>query len=276
MCELLAMSAAAPEHLDLSLQILASHGDAQHGTNDGWGAAYYQGNDVALFREAQGAGGSQLLAFLQTDGPATNIAISHIRRATMGARSLANTQPFVRTFAGRAHVFAHNGNLAEITSRYCNSALDCAFQALGETDSERAFSYLLFLMQPLWLQTQQQTSLPAAPTLSQRVQVFQQFCTEMRELGPANFLYSDGEFLFIHAHKRIQREAGIIAPPGLWILERHCPMTSAAREIDPKMKRDVTLVASVPLTQEAWRPLEEAEILVLHNGKPLLPSFLAS
>ncbi|MFA9273793.1 MAG: class II glutamine amidotransferase [Candidatus Aquirickettsiella gammari] len=268
MCELLAMSGAVPEQLDLSLQILASHGDAQHGTNDGWGAAYYQGNDVALFREAQGAGSSQLLAFLQTHGPATNIAISHIRRATMGARCLANTQPFVRTLAGRAHTFAHNGNLAEIASKYCNPAWDCAFQMLGETDSERAFSYLLFLMQQVWLQ--------AVPTMLQRVQVFRQFCTEMRELGPANFVYSDGEFLFVHAHKRIQREAGIIAPPGLWILERHCPMISAAPEIDPNMKRDVTLVASVPLTQEAWRPLEESEILVLYNGKPLLlPSFLA-
>ncbi|WP_423680252.1 class II glutamine amidotransferase [Undibacterium sp. WLHG33] len=101
MCELLAMSSSVPERLNLSLQLLASHGDKQHGTNDGWGVAYYQDQDVALFREPQGAGNSRLLEFLRENGPETNIAISHIRRATIGARQLANTQPFVRAMAGR-------------------------------------------------------------------------------------------------------------------------------------------------------------------------------
>lgn len=264
MCELLAMSSSVPEQLNLSLQILASHGDVQHGTDDGWGAAYYQGFDVTLFRESQGAGSSELLAFLRQHGPETHLAISHIRRATMGTRQLANTQPFVRALAGRMHTFAHNGNLLDIRSTHVLQSLNSSFQPIGETDSEHAFSYLLFLMQPIWQQTK-------APDLQSRVEVFRQFCAEMRLLGPANFIYSDGEFLFVHAHKRIQRDRGVIAPPGLWVVERHCSRFSSTNEAD-KLAADrvVSLVASVPLTQEAWRPLEEAELLVLQNGQRIV------
>jgi len=264
MCELLAMSSSVPEQLNLSLQILATHGDAQHGTNDGWGAAYYQGFDVALFREQQGADSSALLTLLQHHGPETHLAISHIRRATVGTRELANTQPFVRALAGRMHTFAHNGNLLEIRSTHVLKGLNSSFQPIGVTDSEYAFSYLLFLMQPIWQQTK-------APEIQLRVEVFRQFCAEMRLLGPANFIYSDGEFLFVHAHKRIQREKGVIAPPGLWMLERRCSNLSLTTEGDELASdRVVSLVASVPLTQEAWRPLEEAELLVLQNGQGIL------
>jgi glutamine amidotransferase len=264
MCELLAMSSSVSEQLNLSLQILASHGDVQHGTNDGWGAAYYQGFDVALFREQQGAGSSELLAFLSQHGPETRLAISHIRRATMGTRQLANTQPFVRALAGRMHTFAHNGNLLELRSTHVLQSLNSSFQPIGETDSEHAFSYLLFLMQPIWQQTE-------APNIQSRVEVFRQFCAEMRLLGPANFIYSDGEFLFVHAHKRIQRDRGVIAPPGLWMTERRCSHLSSKPESDePAVDRVVTLVASVPLTQETWRPFEEAELLVLQNGQRIL------
>lgn len=261
MCELLAMSSSEPEQLNLSLQILASHGDATHGTDDGWGVAYYQGHDVALFREPQGAGNSQLLSFLRSQGPETQIAISHIRRATIGVRQLANTQPFVRSLAGRMHTFAHNGNLPGIVNAEFKFRLNNFYDPIGETDSEYAFSYLLFLMQTIW-----QSSI--APTVQQRAEVFRQFCEEMRAIGPANFLYSDGEFLFVHAHKRIQRETGVIAPPGLWITHRHCLMTAlSANNKADSLGRDVCLVASVALTQEAWQPLKEGEVLILQNGK---------
>ena len=64
--------------------------------HDGWGVAFYQGADVALFREPAGAAESALVRFLEEDGPETSLAISHIRHATQGNVSLANTQPFTR------------------------------------------------------------------------------------------------------------------------------------------------------------------------------------
>jgi predicted glutamine amidotransferase len=94
MCELLAMSSLRPARLTFSLETLAAHGAAPGRNRDGWGAAFYQDRDVALFREPRAAGDSPMVRFLETQGPSTTLAISHIRRATRGAISLSNTQPF--------------------------------------------------------------------------------------------------------------------------------------------------------------------------------------
>ena len=111
MCELLALSSLQAARLTFSLKTLASHGAVDGNSPDGWGVAFYQGDDVALFRDTAPAGDSALVHYLETVGSSTPLAISHIRRATQGAVTLANTQPFLRELGGRMHVFAHNGHL---------------------------------------------------------------------------------------------------------------------------------------------------------------------
>lgn len=66
MCELLALSSSRPAQLNFSLHTLASHGTEAGTTSDGWGVAFYQGDDVALFREPAAAGNSTLVRFLET------------------------------------------------------------------------------------------------------------------------------------------------------------------------------------------------------------------
>lgn len=39
--------------------------------------------------------------------------------------------------------------------------------------------------------------------------------------------------------------------------------------------QQVALVASVPLTAEAWRPLAEGEVIVLREGRVILSSHLS-
>jgi hypothetical protein len=94
MCELLAMSSRRSTPLAFSSETLAAHGGRTARNRDGWGAAFYQDNDVALFREPTAAGDSPLVRVLETYGPSTTLAISHIRRATRGAVAFSNTQPF--------------------------------------------------------------------------------------------------------------------------------------------------------------------------------------
>ena len=84
MCELLALSSSLPARLTFSLHTLAARGGAAGTAHDGWGVAFYQGEDVALFREPEAAGDSPLVRFLETRGPQTNLAVSHIRHATSG------------------------------------------------------------------------------------------------------------------------------------------------------------------------------------------------
>lgn len=275
MCELLAMSSANTEHLTFSLRTLASRGGNGHNTHDGWGVAFYQGRDVALFREPAAAADSALVNFLETNGPSTHLAISHIRHATQGTVQLSNTQPLVRELGGNTHVFAHNGNLVGIAG---STALTLGFyRPVGQTDSEYAFCVLLERLRPLWDGAN-------LPSLESRLAVLTTFASDLRQFGPANFLYADGDVLFAHGHRRVQHENGSIEPPGLWVLERHCAApdtiddsTAANSANNPAahqgglaikhVDQSVVLFASVPLTEEAWRPMLEGELLVVRAGQ---------
>ncbi len=267
MCELLALSSSRPVNLTFSLETLAARGGAAGSSHDGWGVAFYQGTDVALFREPAAAADSALVRFLETDGPATHLAISHIRHATQGGVSLANTQPFVRELGGRAHVFAHNGDLPGI---YRCDALELgSHHPVGQTDSEHAFCALLERLNEPW-----KASTP--PTLETRLSLLTAFAADLRALGPANFLYADGDALFAHGHRRMQRTSKRTEPPGLWIRQQHCAPADPAPDDRggvsiAQEERSVVWIASVPLTNDGWRPLAEGEVLAVRNGQTLGP-----
>ena len=213
MCELLAMSSRRSTQLNFSLQTLAAHSAGAGTARDGWGVAFYQGNDAALFREPTAASDSPLVRFLQSQGPSTTLAISHIRHATRGALNLSNTQPFARELAGRTHVFAHNGNLVGDRARR-----ESRVRPLPPRRHDRLGTRLLRaagapsrLVEPRI----------AAP-LPERRSVIAEFAADLRKLGPANFLYADGDILFAHGDRRIQSATGRVAPPGLCLWSCHC------------------------------------------------------
>ena len=261
MCELLALSSSEPARLTFSLHTLAARGGIDGRSHDGWGVAFYDGIDVALFREPGPAADSALVRHLETQGPATGLAISHIRHATRGMVSLANTQPFVRELGGRTHVFAHNGDLPDIAA---SDALRLgACRPVGQTDSEQAFCVLLARMATLWRDG-------APPTLQRRLAVLVTFAAELRTLGPANFLYADGDALFAHGDRRLQRN-GRAEPPGLWVRQRTCAIEPASPERGAGVAvrtagTSVVWVASVPLTNDPWEPLARGELVAIRGG----------
>jgi predicted glutamine amidotransferase len=265
MCELLAVSTAQPTRLTFSLHTLASRGGEAGTTRDGWGVAFYQGHDVALFREPAAAGNSALVRYLESQGPSTTLAISHIRHATQGAIQLSNTQPFARELGGRTHVFAHNGDLSGIDQSKAMTV--GGYRPVGQTDSEHAFCALLERLRLLWENE-------GPPSLQERMSLLAAFAGELRALGPANFLYADGDTLFAHSHRRIQPASGRIEPPGLWTLQKHRLPLDQSPEHQGGVSisngaRSVVCVASVPLNDEAWRPLAEGELLAVRAGEVL-------
>ena len=177
-----------------------------------------------------------------------------------------NTQPFTRELGGRVHVFTHNGRLDSIDRDHAGGWR--RYRPIGETDSEIAFCILLERLAALWEHG-------ATPALAARLAVFTQFAADMRAMGPANFLYSDGDALFVHGHRRVQAD-GKIGPPGLWRLCRQCardgdsmpPHAGAAIDL-ARRNQEVMLFASVPLSEEPWQPLSEGEGLVVRDGGTL-------
>ena len=267
MCELLAVSTSQVARLTFSLRRLAAHGTAADLAHDGWGVAFYQGADVALFREPLAAAESSLVRFLERHGPGTQLAVSHIRHATWGAVQLANTQPFKRAMSGYAHVFAHNGYLRGIdSSRALTTGIDPPIdRPIGQTDSELAFCALLARMKALW-------GTGGVPALDARMEVLARFAFELRALGAANFLYADGDALFAHADKRSNQLGGPLEVPGLWMLERHRSPTHpdpvhVAGMTAEHGETSAVLIASVPLTDEAWQPMREGEVIAVRQGK---------
>jgi predicted glutamine amidotransferase len=261
MCELFAMSARYPSTVQLSLEEFSRHGGLSGPHKDGWGIAWYDERDVRLVKEAFPAARSACVRFIQDNPFLTRVAISHVRKATKGDVALRNCQPFVRELGGLWHTFAHNGDLPGIEREA--SMLVEAYRPVGETDSERAFCALLERLRPLWLAKE-------PPDLETRLRVIEPFAAELRCLGPANFLYYDGDALFAHADRRFQAD-GVIRPPGLWRLTRRC---AAGGEISAEglrieahgAEQEVTLFASVPLTTESWVPLARGDIAVARGG----------
>lgn len=262
MCELFAMSSRYPTSVGFSLETLARHGGLDGPHKDGWGVAYFEGSDVFLLRESSPAAESGLVKFMETNGPPSNLVLSHIRLATQGAPLLHNTQPFQRELGGRAHVFAHNGNMPGIRDKCCLESR--RFRPIGETDSEFAFCCLLERLGGLWDQAED-----TLPSVESRLQVVADFAAWLRPLGPFNFIYSDGDTLFVHAHRRTQDD-GSIRPPGLHLLVRSCneqavDLTQSGVLLAP-VAQELVLVASVPLTDEPWESMEEGEVVALKQG----------
>ena len=262
MCELFAMSSCHPATVTFTLKEFQQHGGEHHHNGDGWGMAFYDGVDARILRDTTAACESSYFDFIRRHNHPSHCVISHIRQATVGGVQLCNTQPFVRELWGRLNCFAHNGDLE------FESALDgpLDFQPIGESDSELSFCKLLTRLR-------QAAKKQGGPlTLDQRIHLVREFAAEFSQMGTLNFFYSDGEYLFAHSHKRTQKD-GVKRPPGLFLLQRqdhhhdHDHQHVHGMHIHTeKIIPEMSLVASVPLTDEDWQPMDEGMLAVLRDG----------
>jgi len=265
MCELFGFSSSAEVGVKYSLHEFAKHGGLLHHNKSGWGIAYRKGNDAILIKEPAPASDSPWVGFIESHPIHTTCAIAHVRLATAGPPNYANTHPFIRELGGRNHVFAHNGSMNEIWKRL--TLRSARFQPIGETDSEFAFCVLLEQLAPLWREAGQ------PPSLRQRMDVVAGVAEKLRALGPANFLYSDGETLFVHAHRRRWEENGTVSeprPPGLSALSLDgAELLTRGLRVGVNESTVITAVASVPLTDDPWEPLAEGTVLALSQGREI-------
>ena len=235
MCELLGINSNRPVEMRTLLGLFARRGGETADNPDGWGLAYFDGNDFLLHKAPEAAADSALLLSL-SETIRSNLVIAHVRKANPPtSHTLANTHPFVRDCCGRHWVFAHNGKVPELlqSGGCCHPQLS---HPLGDTDSEHAFYFLLdeiagvftgsdSVKTAIWLQT--------LAKLSGAIAAYGQF----------NFLLSDGERLIAYGHDRLHR-----------LQQNHG---------DHK----VTLIASEPLTDENWEVFLPGQLQVYEGGE---------
>lgn len=268
MCELLGLSSKHQTTINLSLSVLAQRGENPNMHGDGWGIAFHEGQDVRLIKDAGAAKNSEWVEFIKQQDIHSHDIIAHIRKSTVGSVHYSNTHPFIRELMGRVHSFAHNGTLKNIL--HDPRFKPQQFHPIGETDSELAFCVLMDRMQVLWHSYHDDV-----PSVEERLTVIKDFADEMRSLGPANFLYSDGDTFFAHGDERLDPKTDTLSWPGLHYVQlkanrdqQHISK-SFKKVISIESDDDViTLFASVPLNNHNdWKPLRRGEVIAVSRGQ---------
>ncbi len=147
MCELFGLSSGRPVSFTCSLRRFAAHGSREGPNHDGWGIAAYEGREARIIKEPAAAAQSEWERFVEKHGVTSPLVIAHIRHASVGSNSFANTHPFERELGGVRHVFAHNGNVVDIRREPPTLG---GFHPIGDTDSEYAFCVLLNRLTGAW------------------------------------------------------------------------------------------------------------------------------
>ena len=251
MCQLLGMNANTPTDLVFSFTGFSTRAE-EH--KDGFGIAFFEGAGVRLLVDAQSARTSPVAEMVRRFPIQSRHIVAHIRKATQGRVALENTHPFVRELWGRYWCFAHNGDLQRFAPR-----LHGAFQPVGQTDSERAFCWL---MQEL---AKAHATLPPVAELSATLD---ELVPGIARHGTFNFLLSNGEALWAHCSTRLHS-----------IVRQH-PFAEASLQ-DEDVTVDfahhtsttdrVAVIVTEPLTRnEPWVAFAPGEIKVFVDGAALV------
>jgi predicted glutamine amidotransferase len=242
MCELLGMSASYEVNLDTTLSLLRPCDGEICPDADGWGVALYDGTAARVFKDAKPASRNFYFPFLSGSGFASHTMLARVRRArpAEAGQKYANTHPFEREVGGRSWVFAHDGKLPGIEEQSLTG-----FRPIGDTDSEHAFCMLLDTARDYLSDEGEIQNIDVMlSSLARKVAIINQY-------GEFNFLLSDGDHLFVHAHTQLH------------ILERH----DRTNESD----QAVFLVATHPFTHdEPWACLLANSLTVFRKGRPIV------
>ena len=149
---------------------------------DGWGIAFFEGRGCRMFLDAKPAVESPIADLVRGYPIRSMNVIAHIRRATKGVVALENTHPFIRESWGRYWIFTHNGTLNDFSPK-----LEGFYRPVGNTDSERAFCYILETLRRRFPEEE--------PPLEACFAVLRDLTTELAQHGRFNYLLSNGEYL---------------------------------------------------------------------------------
>lgn len=253
MCELLGLCFNRPIAPSISFIGFRQRGEVNR---HGWGVAFYPDSSAQVIKEPINAGASELSNFLKGyKFMSSKILLAHVRHATIGSHTRMNTHPFQRELGGREYVFAHNGDLK---GNFRKGLALGAFHPVGETDSEHAFCYLLERIRKRKVGGWDADDFKFLEGEFRRINRY----------GVLNCLMSDGEHLFAYRDFDEKRT--------LYFLNR-VPPYGRVKLLDQDFSIDIGkgrqpgtygfIVATRPLTDEAWIPFPRGRMLVFRDGK---------
>ena len=139
MCQLLGMNCNTPTDIMFSFEGFRRRGGITDHHADGFGIGFFEGKGVRLFHDDKPSANSPCCRLGTRLSDQIRKPLSPtIRKASQGQTSLANTHPFMREMWGEYWLFAHNGHLIDFFPEQGEY-----YHAVGSTDSERAFCFIL-------------------------------------------------------------------------------------------------------------------------------------
>src|SRR5262245_12711253 len=229
---------------------------------DGWGLGYYPKGEptAAILKEPappQASIRSQLaLAWEQVE---SNLFVLHIRHATWGALSDANTQPFARTWGRRDWVMAHAGSLD-----HKPTDIPGIFEPVGSTDTESIFCGLLNRFVEHGWRNLAEVDLA----------VLLGWIGELNEGGGMSMCLTDGRDLLVHADRRgIPLWLGQLEPPYDKIAFGDSDLAIDLTRRGAKSRKGVVVSTEPQQPRDGdaekaltWRQLEPGRFLVVRQG----------
>ena len=266
MCDLLGMSFNLPINARISLDVFQRQGKENP---DGWGVVYYQNNLLHLVKEPSPATNSTLFDFIE-NSTISRTYLCHVRRTTMGIRSYLNTHPFYRKLHLESQrqewAFAHNGTLETIEKINPGRHIP-----LGETDSEKAFCYILDWIEENDILTWNNNSFSSLNALLREIN---------DKTNTFNCLFTEGNYLFCYSDENRYND-------GLRFIKQVSPFekTDLVRE-DERLgsvevrepfeneasKTSGYLIVTEKLTNVNWIEFKTGELVVFKNGHIVFPS----
>ena len=254
MCQLLGMNCATPTDITFSFRGFSQRAGITSDHCDGFGIAFFEDKACRLFVDNQSAVESPIAELIRNYPIKSRNVIAHIRKATQGKINLENSHPFSRELWGRQWIFAHNGDLHDF-----NPELVGRFTPVGNTDSERAFCYLLEQLVVRFGYNE--------PSLDDIFKVLEELSPQIAEYGTFNFCLSNGQALFSYATTKLH-----------WLV-REYPF-KPAQLIDLDVEVDfsqvttpedrVAVITTEPLTQnETWTAFKAGEMILFKEGQPI-------
>ena len=246
MCQLLGISANREVDIRFSFRGWKHRGKKNP---HGYGFAYWDAaSKLRIVKAASSLFEAKPADTDEVTAARSRVFLAHVRYASVGSRDGTNTHPFSAIANGKWFAFAHNGTVRAIKDRPLHE-----FKVEGQTDSERAF---------LWILQNLAGTVEGgfAPRL-------RELANEVRALGRFNFLMSDGVTVWAYADDSlhfIERK-----PPygGELVQLRDDGYAISLAEVK---RRDecAVLIATQPLTNEGgWQQLRHGELLIVRDGR---------
>jgi transglutaminase-like putative cysteine protease/predicted glutamine amidotransferase len=212
---------------------------------DGWGIGYYPGGEpsASVLKEPAPTSGSIRSELVKAwDHLASSIFVVHIRQATWGQNSDANTQPFVRAHGGREWLIGHSGSLRD------RLVVGGPFEPVGATDTELVFCDLLDrIAEAGW------RSIGDCDFERLRVEL-----SDLNQHGALSLVMSDGQDLLVYAdaHDEGRLHLCHLLPPHGKSLAFGDDDLSIDLTSRGEVSRKGVVVSSSPLMRGDGRPME--------------------